>query len=66
MQTITLELTLPEIILIKECIFDALSKNQMMHQKYSGKIPSYDIAAKKQQEKLQALADKLAHFGYGM
>lgn len=66
MKTVALELTIPEIVLIKECIFDALSKNQLARQKYSGRMPAYDIAAKGQQENLQTLSNKLAPYGYGM
>lgn len=63
---INLELTIEEIVLIKECLFFFTSRQTEVAERYKGQLPSFDVSIQKQLKSLEVLSDKLAPYGYGM
>lgn len=66
MQKFNLELTIDEIVLIKECLFHFTDWKADTADRYSNRMHSFDFLTQKQIESLRALSDKLSPYGYGM
>lgn len=66
MQKFNLELTIDEIILIKECLFHFTERKADTADRYKNRMNSFEFLTQKQIESLRALSDKLSPYGYGM
>lgn len=66
MQKINLELTIDEIVLIKECLFHFTEWKTDATNRYRTRMYGFEFLTRKQIKILKALSDKLSLYGYGM